>query len=236
MTNTIMTENKRKTCFKMIGHGVYTIAEAARYTQLEPGKVRRWFKGQASQHLKPVCRSDYERVNNDFALSFYDLIDLLVVAEFRKNNVSLPHIRKVYKALRERFGKDHPFCFEQLFVDGRRIIVEVKDVIGKPLLIEPVTLQTLYSQFKSFLKRIDFDSTQQMAERWRISRGVIIDPQIRFGKPVAESTGVTTFILAMQYEANHQDASLVSHLYGVTEQNVLDAVEFETYYGLRRAA
>jgi uncharacterized protein (DUF433 family) len=66
-----------------------------------------------------------------------------------------------------------------------------------------------------------------MAKRWCIADLVVIDPSICLGKPIIESIGITTAILAAAYEANDQNPELVADWYKVHSKHVIAAVDFE---------
>jgi uncharacterized protein (DUF433 family) len=85
------------------------------------------------------------------------------------------------------------------------------------------------------LGRITFATLTRLAEQWGIADGVIINPTINFGKPVVENSGVSTLIVANQYEANKGDAALVARLFRLTESGVRHAVDFERSFSARAA-
>ena len=64
----------------MLGRGVYNFREVATLTGLSPGRVRDWFRGRhPEKDRKPLFDGDYPPVNDQYALSFHDLIDVYVV-------------------------------------------------------------------------------------------------------------------------------------------------------------
>src|SRR5512135_3565039 len=95
----------------ILGHGVYSLPEAARLTRLKPQRVREWFQGRPNERArKPVFLGDYQSVCGDRAISFHDLIELFVAGQLRERGVSLQSLRKVHKKLQEDLGTRHPFC------------------------------------------------------------------------------------------------------------------------------
>src|ERR1700737_1114204 len=95
----------------LLGHGIYTFKEAARLTGLYHSRVREWFRGRTSESGRnPVFVGDYEPVEGDFAISFYDLIDVYVAGQLRDHGVSLQTVRKVYSWMKDDLDTDHPFC------------------------------------------------------------------------------------------------------------------------------
>lgn len=56
---------------------------------------------------------------------------------------------------------------------------------------------------------------------------MVIDPAIRFGKPIVKGTGMSTSVLRNSYYANGEDAGFVAGWFGVEERHVMAAVDFE---------
>jgi uncharacterized protein (DUF433 family) len=213
----------------MLGHGVYTCYEAAKLTGLKQSRVREWFRSRPSASArKPVFLGDYEPVNGDYALSFHDLIDLFVAGQLREHGVSLQLLRKVYKRMQNDLKTNHPFCRKELLSDGKVVFMRQLDSEGQEELTEVLTRQRVFPQILSpFLHKIDYDKATLLAKRWKISRLVVLDPAICFGKPVVEPAGIPTAILAAAYFANGKDAEAVGDWYNVAPDYVLAAVEFE---------
>lgn len=213
---------------QMLGKGVYGFAEASRLAAVDPASTRRWFLGRTDGGAGPVLRSDIPSVGDRHAISFLDLIDLRVVGQFRRFGISMPTIRAVYRKLAEEVGSRHAFAHTGLCVYGKTVLQRMVDEDGVEELREVLTgQQTMPRILEKFLRDIDYSDTNGLAIRWHISRGVLIDPQRNFGKPISERSGAGTHALSRAYEANDRDAGLVAVLFDTTPQAVLDAVEFE---------
>ena len=222
----------------MLGQGIYRVAEVSRFTHLNANQVRTWFKQRSDvADDSPVFAADYEPVNGDFAVSFYDLIDVLVAGEFRdRYGVPMHTVRRAHGLLQTRLNTKHPFCHSDLYTDGRRIFLCVANELNEEILSDVVSRQQFFLHIREKLDHVDYNELTKLARRWRIARGVVIDPSISLGKPTIENTGITTYVVANQYYANSQNAALVADLYGIREKDVGNAVEFEKQYGGRRAA
>ncbi len=220
-----------------LGRGVYRLAEVARYTGLHPQRVRSWFRDRSDHAgLGPLLYPDYVEVDDVQAASFLDLIDVLVAGQFRLLGVTMGVVRRAYAVLQERLDTRHPFCHKGLFTDRKQIFVSTADELGDEVLSEAVSRQQFFKQVKGKLIHVDFSPETLLAVRWRIARGVMIDPAVHLGKPVIENTGVSTFVVDRAYHANGEDAELVADLFNVSAAGVLDAVAFERDYGVRSAA
>ena len=66
---------------KAIGHGVYSLTEAASFTHLRRDRVGEWFQGRSgAPNPRPVFRSDYEVVDGVHSISFLDLVEVFIPA------------------------------------------------------------------------------------------------------------------------------------------------------------
>jgi uncharacterized protein (DUF433 family) len=213
----------------ILGHGVYSLPEAARLTGLKASRVREWFLGRrAEEARKPVFRSDYQSVSGDRAISFHDLIELYVAGQLRNHGVSLQSLRRVHRKLQGHLKTRHPFCRREILTQHGRVFTIGLDEDGREELIEALTNQRVFPEILlPFLRRIDYDEATEMAKRWCIANMVVIDPQINLGKPIVEDVGIATSILAAAYEANGRDSELVADWYRVHSKHVIAAVEFE---------
>lgn len=214
----------------MIGEGAYPIAEAARYAGVPVATVRSWFKPRADGRGRgPLFHSDLPAVGDDYAISFLNLVEVYVARFFRNEGVRPERMRRAHEILQVELGNAHPFAHADLGTDGKQIILataegDLRDVISR---------QHFFKQMK--LRRFTFNQTTRLAEQWRIGEGVLINPRVSFGKPVAEGSGVTTYVLANQFYANGEDADVVAELYEVAAADVRRAVVFEAAHR-RRAA
>jgi uncharacterized protein (DUF433 family) len=218
----------------VLGLGVYKLAEVSRLTGMYPTRVSYWFKHRPENIVRgPIFQSDYQPIKDDYAVSFLDLIDVLVASQFRdQHKVPMRIVRSAYNVLQKELKVKHPFCHSDLYTDGKRIfsLAASKITEGEELLSDVISHQQLFLQIKEKLSHIDYGKISKIAERWRIAQGVIIDPLINRGKPTIEDTGVMTYIVANQYYANMKNAALVADLYNVNETDIINAVKFEEWY------
>jgi uncharacterized protein (DUF433 family) len=222
----------------MLGQGVYTVAEVSKLTDLHPSRVRSWFRQRSDgSGFGPVFESDYQPVDGDYAVSFLDLIDVLVVGTFRDQfHVPMRVVRRAHRLLQDRLGTKHPFCLSDLYTDGKSIFLLAANQLNEKILSEIVSRQQFFLHIKEKLHHIDYNEISRLARRWRITDGVVVDPAVCMGKPTVAKTGVATYVVANQYYANHKDSGLIADLYGIGEQDVANAVAFEKWYRRREAA
>lgn len=213
----------------VLGNGVYTLNEAAQLTGLNRALVNRWFRGRGGKRPSdPVFQSDYSNLGEGRSISFYDLIELNVGAQFRENGFSLHYVRRTHEKLQAAWHTKHPFCMKRLATDGKRIFAMELDDEENPIVYDVETFQIWFDKIVvPILKQIDYDRATAMATQWRIADMIVLNPKMSFGKPTVEGTGVRTNVLATAYLANERDAAAVADWYGVSEAHVMAAVAFE---------
>ena len=221
----------------MLGQGFYKLAEVSRLTKMNPSRVRSWFKQRPDGLGRgPIFESDYDAVRGDYAVSFFDLIDVLVAGQFRDYSVSMRTVRRAYNVLKKELVTKHPFCHSRLYTDGREIFHLAANELGEDKLSEVVSHQQFFLYIMEKLKHMDYSEVTKLAQRWRIAQGVVIDPLVSMGKPTIENTGVATYVIANQYNANDRNSALVADLYEIAETDVANAVRFENWYRQRLVA
>lgn len=208
----------------IFGKGVYSFGEAAKLVGLKPSRVREWFAGK-----KPVFTSDHAPIGTVQAISFLDLVEVFVAGHLRECGASLPTVRKVHDRLRLDLETPHPFARREMLTDGKEIFVRGVDKSGEEEIYEAITKQKAFPKLiLPFLKQIDYGTVTELAQRWRISDGVVVDPGKSFGRPVLTQSAIPTYLIAAEYRANGADAEKVAGWYKITPQEVMDAVRFET--------
>lgn len=208
--------------------GSYGIPEAARLARVNPRTANRWFRGSGGDRRGKLFHGDLPAVDRRHALSFLDLIDLLVVGRFRDQGVSLQTVRRVYDRLQHSLDTSHPFGHHRLLTDGRTVFMETLDQVGDGHLLEVLSGQKAMPEvLRPYLKQIEYADDTKTAARWNIAKGVVIDPARSFGKPIIAAEGTSTYVLNRAFWANDEDADFVADLFDVSRDAVRQAVAFE---------
>jgi uncharacterized protein (DUF433 family) len=208
----------------LLGNGVYSFAEAAKYAGLKQARIREWFR--VKDGTAALFVSDYGDTTEQRLVSFRDLIEVFIAGQLRDHGANLKHIRQVHATLMAEWNEPHPFCRRELVVHGKRILYRGLSEEGRQQIHDVLTKQRAFPDIiVPFLKTLDYDN--DLAVRWRIANGVEIDPAYRWGQPVASNSKIPTYILSNSFHANGQQADAVAHWFEVTKEDVLAAVEFE---------
>jgi uncharacterized protein (DUF433 family) len=215
--------------------GIYRVRDAARWSGVSPGRIRRWLRGYQyrSRGRKyaspPVWTGQWQPLDHTLSLGFLDLIEIRFVDAFLKAGVSWATLRQARERARELFGSTHPFCTNRVLTDGREIFVELHRKSGEPSLIEIVKQQAVFAQvLKPFRSGLEFEDGGSVLRWWPLGEGrsVVLDPTRNFGRPIAVKHGVPTEILANAAKAAGS-VSEIARWFEVSEREIEDAVEFE---------
>lgn len=212
----------------LVGTGSYGIPEAACFAQVNVRTATRWITGSGADQKGRLFKPDLPPIGHRHALSFLDVVDLLVVGRFREEGVSFQTVRRVYASMRASLHTPHPFSHRRLLTDGTTIFLATLDQVGDEHLHEALTGQKAMPEILTpYLKQIEYGDDTETAIRWNIAPGVVLDPARAFGKPIVATEGKTTHVMAQAYWANGEDADLVADLFDVSPHSVHQAVAFE---------
>lgn len=220
----------------LIGRGLYRLSDVARYTSLPEPRIRSWFTTRSDRKLDSVFQADYATMDGAHVVSFLDMVDAWIAGQLRAEGVSMMKVRAAHLALKSDIGTAHPFAHSSIYTDGKEVFTDVAKQVNDSALTHVVSRQGFFPRVRKTLTPIEYSATSQMAERWNIAKGVLIDPRLSFGQPVVLGTGVATRVVAASFRANKRSADLVARLFGITRKDVGAAVRFEERYGHQAAA
>lgn len=206
----------------------YSIAEAARYLSMPSPTLRSWFAG-IEGHFKAVIRWE---VAGDHRLSFSNLVEAHVLRAIRtKHGISMPNVRKAlqYVERKENISRLllHPGLRAGL---GRLFLKKYAELIE----LAPSAQHVIEKALEQYLVAVVQDPVGIPVKLYPwipdpavgAKRSIVIDPQISFGRPVTSLRGITTAVLADQFDAGASIEDLVND-YGLSPQAIEDALAFE---------
>ena len=207
----------------------YGIAESARFAQVHPQTLSRWFNGTIP------ADPDKRRKGR---VSYMQLVEAAFVGTFRSLGAPLPRIRRIRDALAGAFEADFPFgvmAFKTHGLDVARDLCGNGNALSGLIVVGPSGGEEWHPLVADRIEQCDYDNDFGMALRWYL-RGrkvpVLIDPQISFGSPIVPG-GVATWALAGLFRGGERRASILSDFPYVTAEALDAALEFE---GLLQAA
>src|SRR5260370_20294239 len=211
---------------------LYTVAGAARIVRMNKTTLRTWVLGrsyptQAGHKEWPalvrIADPKGER------LSFANLVEVHVLSALRDNRVRVDRIRAATRFIREKMGTLHPLADVDTHTDSVDIYVEY---LGR--LVNITNPQTaLRSIVERYLRRIERDEKGVASRPYPLipdvatdQTPILIDPGVRFGRPVLASTNIETSIVAERFFAGESTAWLARD-FGIVETHVEESIRFK---------
>ena len=204
----------------------YSIAEVASYLCIPPSTVRAWAKGMGDT-FKPVINLPNPSSN---LLSFFNLVEVHVLAAIRQQGPRLPDIRNAIRFVERTIGKKRPLVTQAFLTDGVRIFVDHLD-----RLVDAKDGQlVLRKVVEEYLTRIDYGPDGLAIKLYPFTRrgifdgprSVVLNPLISFGRPVLANTGVPTEEIADRFHAGEALDELAQD-FGVSRAAIEEAIRCE---------
>ena len=210
-----------------LNEGIYFINDVVQITRLNRDKVTRWFKELSKENYEGLSGTQQSDVNK-MRISFYGLIELVVIGTLRENGFTLKKILTARHDLKSITNKVYPFATnnvrDDLKVAGNSILFELADGV--------VTLNGT-SQFnldiiRSFFANIEFD-TQGLAQQLfpvKDSKLIVVDPKQGGGKAVINNgSGTWAETVASAYDGP-DSIEMLCMQYDITKEQIQAAVEY----------
>jgi uncharacterized protein (DUF433 family) len=219
--------------------GLYTVVEAARLLHERPATVRRWAFGyeRRGKSYPPVIKTTLPEIDNQRALTFLELVELMFVRGFLKSGANWRLVKDAALFAARTYRTDHPFAMRKWFADPNGIYALLEERGGGETLVQAAGhgQVAMRAALALYLDQLDFN-VDQIATRWfpvGKATPVVVDPRRAFGAPVVEGTAIQTATLAAQAAAG-QSVEEIAWWYEIEVHRVDAALRFENQ--LARAA
>ncbi len=224
---------------ELLGKGLYTPPQVARFVELSPSTVRRWLQGYQFRYATrggrrrgasgPVIRGGVPVLRNRRAVTFVELVEVLVVAAFLKEGLRLGTLRRVARRAAEKLGSAHPFAYERFKTDGKDVYLEVLEEASPDVSLLGLAggQYAFHPILDPYLRQLDFDTETLMAIRWwplGKRKPVVLDPEIAFGSPVIAGTRLPVRVVLDALHAGETKRS-VCEWHGIRPRELDAAVE-----------
>lgn len=213
--------------------GFYSAAEAGRLLNIKhPGKISHWLTEHPTD-MAPLIIRQYEVIDGQQTLGFFDLMEARSINFFRDQGVTLQALRKAAINLRKELKVDHPFSTNsELVTDRKDIFLYSAEEAGDKILFNLVTKQfKIYQAWEQFLEEgITFNMKTGLPKSWipaplKFPR-VIVDPRFAYGHPTISKNHVPTSALYKLWKAE-KNYKIVGDWFGVKISESEEAVQFE---------
>jgi uncharacterized protein (DUF433 family) len=199
----------------------YQIAEAARYADISPQTVAAWHRIDKALLSKKEQRE---------ALSYLQLIEVAVVAAFRKAGVKLPDIRAARDYAQRILKSEYPFAQHRFKTEGKNLWLDNEELEGEKgrgtLIKASQAGQLAWKVIIGRLKEFEYEH-EGVVIRWHVagtSSPIIIDPRISFGTPTV--AGTPTWIIKGRWSAGESDTDIAED-FELEKDQVRKALDFE---------
>ena len=151
-----------------------------------------------------------------------------VIAALRGAGVSFKSIRLAEKYLREQTGKAHPFASEALWTDRSNVFTKFQEILmavsrGSQLAFD------FMRHYVISLPGLLYED--EMAASWEPREGVLIHPEVQFGKSCIKGTRIpTSTVWGLIKGSDEPDSTLVPRVarsYRVEDEDIRKAVRWE---------
>ena len=203
----------------------YQIGEVASYAKITPQTVAAWHKIEA--HL---LAQREKRV----ALSYLQLIEVAVVAAFRKAGVSMKRIRAAREYAAHTLKSEYPFAEYSFKEEGKHLWLDSGQIDVKPGTVVSADQggQMAWESVIGRLREFDYEKPGFVL-RWHVAgpnSPIIIDPRIAFGAPAVK--GTPTWVIRGRWTAGESDTDIAED-FGIKKVDVKEALKFEGLSGGR---
>ncbi|HEY3827753.1 MAG TPA: DUF433 domain-containing protein [Solirubrobacteraceae bacterium] len=182
---------------------LYTFAEAARFLAVPTATFATWAKGYVRQPPArravigaPIVTS-FAAERGYPSIPFVGLAEAMVLAAFRRDGVSLQHIRRAVAIIEREVGLEHALASERLYTDGAVILYDYAQAERDEQLdglTEVVSRQRVFSPvIREYLQRITYGDdgwAVRLVSPATARPLVVVDPQRSFGQPIFIHGGV----------------------------------------------
>ena len=210
----------------------YRIKDAAKFADISSQTISNWQRLGGSGFLP--------RKPDGASLSYMQLIELAVVASFRKGGVKLQKIKAAREWLQKQIESEYPFANHLFKTDGKELLMEYRqidpDAEAGHLVVASGNGQLGWATILNRLKQFEYDKDTKIVSQWHVdgmSSPIIIDPRISFGAPTVR--GIPTWAIRDRWNVGN-NTSEIAEDYELTRSLVMAALKFEQVNMERQAA
>jgi uncharacterized protein (DUF433 family) len=222
--------------------GIYTIRDAALYLRsttpppLIP--LRRWspngrqFIAPSSHHLAAWLRAgldghaDRHVSRRGSVINFTDLVRLRMIVLLRSRGIPHAAIHRAEETARQLTHSPEPFVTEELWTSSTGIFLRFRDSLVAASKGPQTMMKFMDEYFTPVYHGLTF-GPDDIADSWRPTAGVLIDPKVQFGAPCIEGTRIPTEAVWSLYQAGDSVETL-AEMYRVQQREIEAAIAWET--------
>ena len=209
--------------------------------------VRNWVRGYryptggGMRRARPIVM--LPRDGDGMALSFINLMEVVSLAGFREQGVSMQKLRKAIDYVARHMQIDHPLASQRILTDGVELFWEYQERARDEIHLVNIVRggQKVFSEtVMRYLHEIEW-GRDDFATRWWPGSGqakdgpVVVDPRRAFGSPVLVGTGIRTEDVFLRFSAGEPITEIADD-YGLTFEQTEAALRAEARFLEAQAA
>ena len=210
----------------------YGPAEAARYLRLPAATLRSWMvgrdypKGGSQVRFQPLIRPANVQ---PLQLSFWNLVESHVLRSLRTDHgVALAELRKAIDYAEKKLELQRLLLSPELRTHAGRVFL---DRYAELIDLSASGQLAMRKMFEDHLQRVEWDEWKFPVRLYPYvgavlsagDRPIAIDPQIAFGRPIVQRTGISTAAIADRIDAG-ESVEDVAEDYDLSREEIEQAV------------
>ena len=224
-----------------LSSGAYTVQEAALFlratTPPERPPLAIWRRQSRRNFVEPSTQAIAAWVRHGLKVyprqvssrrrivTFKDLIRMRMVALLRTRGLTLSEILEAEDYARQLSGSMQPFVTEPLWTSGSDVFMKFGERLIDISRFGQIAMDFMSQYLVSVHHGLTFGE-DHLAELWRPSELITIDPRVEFGAPCVEGTRVQTEVLWSLNRAG-DSSEFLARVYGLGVEKVRAAIEWE---------
>lgn len=202
--------------------GAFTTSQVGRLISADSEKVAAWLSGRP-----PLIEADLPNVAGRLAISFDGLVEARAIAYLLNEGIPRRKLAKAMEAMRKRYKDPHPLARERSLITDGAAVLEVEGERIIDLLHDAYVLAETIKP--GLAGRVVFRSGRAAwLEPFPHDLPLVrIDPSRAFGRPVVVEDEVAIPTGVLSESAKGEGVAGAADWFGVSEEAVGQAVEFE---------
>lgn len=205
----------------LIDAPAYTLREATRLTGISFGALHAWSHGAPATSRRRGTPPIIQLAGNHW--SFTNLVEAHALRALRKmHQLQLEAIRKAVRFVEEQLKVKHPLATVEFKTDGIHLFV---DKFGKLINASQDGQTAMREVLEQYLRQVVYGRDGRAARLYLDGerRLIVIDPAIRFGRPVVTGTSVPVEMIVERFDAGDSIDALAAD-YVLSKEQIEEAL------------
>ncbi len=202
---------------QLVDAPAYTLREATRLTGISFGALHAWSNGRPASGGRRTSQKPIIQLAGRH-WSFTNLVEAHALRALRKTHqLKLEAIRKAVRYVEEQLKVQHPLATNAFKTDGVSLFV---DKFGQLINASRDGQTAMKDVLEKYLQLIDYGRDGRAARLYVDGdrRLIVIDPAVRFGRPVLTGTSVPVEMIVERFDAGDSVRQLAADYEVRTEQ------------------